>query len=128
MLMKAVRVALGQLIIVADTVTRPRKMRRTQADQKIVDKATSSLSLYQFHACPFCVRTRRTMRRLNLPIALHDIKKDAQARDRLLAGGGKIKVPCLRIEEDGKTTWMYESKVIMAYLQSRFGPGIGQSA
>jgi glutaredoxin len=122
MLMKAVRVALGQLIIVADTVTRPRKLRRSPADQERVNKATSHLSLYQFHACPFCVRTRRTIRRLNLNIALHDVKKDAQARDRLLAGGGKIKVPCLRIEEDGKTTWMYESKVIIAYLQSRFGP------
>jgi glutaredoxin len=124
MLMKAVRVALGQLIIVADTVTRPRKLRRSPADQERVNKETAHLSLYQFHACPFCVRTRRTIRRLNLSIALHDVKKDAQARDRLLAGGGKIKVPCLRIEEDGKTTWMYESKVIIAYLQSRFEPNI----
>jgi glutathione S-transferase len=29
-------------------------------------------------------------------------------------------VPCLRIEENGQTTWMYESKVIIDYLDKRF--------
>jgi glutaredoxin len=121
MLMKIVRVGLGQLILAGDALTRPAKMRRAPAEQARVDKETAQLSLYQFHTCPFCVRTRRAIRRLNLPIALHDAKNDGQARERLLSGGGKVKVPCLRIEEDGKTTWMYESKVIVEYLQRRFG-------
>ncbi|KCU96906.1 hypothetical protein APX70_200030 [Pseudomonas syringae pv. maculicola] len=30
-------------------------------------------------------------------------------------------MPCLRIEEGGKTVWMYESKVIIDYLDQRFG-------
>jgi len=30
-------------------------------------------------------------------------------------------VPCLRIEEGDKTVWMYESKVIIDYLNQRFG-------
>ena len=42
------------------------------------------------------------------------------ARAALLAGGGKIKVPCLRIEENGESRWMYESNDIIRYLESRF--------
>jgi glutathione S-transferase len=60
------------------------------------------------------------MHRLNVPVALHDAKRDPQAREQLLAGGGKVKVPCLRIEEAGGTRWMYESSDIIAYLEQRF--------
>ncbi|MGL4271981.1 MAG: glutathione S-transferase N-terminal domain-containing protein, partial [Pseudomonas paracarnis] len=76
--------------------------------------------LYQFHACPFCVKTRRTLYRLNVPVALKDAKNNEQDRQTLLEQGGKIKVPCLRIEENGQTTWMYDSKVIIDYLDKRF--------
>jgi glutathione S-transferase len=66
------------------------------------------------------VKTRRTLHKLNVPVALRDAKNDAAARETLLAEGGKIKVPCLRIEEGGKVTWMYESKIIIEYLNQRF--------
>ncbi len=120
MLIKALRVGLGQLIVFIDFITRPRKQKRTPEAQAQVAQATSGMALYQFHACPFCVRTRRTMHRLNLPIALRDAKNNEQHRQALLTEGGAIKVPCLRIDENGKTTWMYESKLIMKYLEDRF--------
>lgn len=120
MLMKALRVGLGQLVVVGDLLTRPRKRQRTAAEQAEVDQAAKGLSLYQFHACPFCVKTRRTLHRLNVPVALRDAKNNEQDRQTLLAEGGRIKVPCLRIEEGGQTTWMYESKMIIAYLDKRF--------
>jgi len=53
-------------------------------------------------------------------VALRDAKNNEQDRQALLEQGGKIKVPCLRIEENGQTTWMYESKVIIDYLDKRF--------
>jgi glutaredoxin len=120
MLMKALRVGLGQLIVAGDLVTRPRKQKRDAVAQAEVDQAARSLTLYQFHACPFCVKTRRALHRLNVPVALRDAKNSEQDRQALLAGGGRIKVPCLRIEEAGKTTWMYESKAIIDYLDKRF--------
>jgi glutaredoxin len=119
-LIKALRVGLGQLIVFIDFITRPRKQKRTPEAQANVAQATASMALYQFHACPFCVRTRRTMHRLNLPIALRDAKNNEQHRQALLTQGGAIKVPCLRIDENGGTTWMYESKAIMQYLEDRF--------
>lgn len=83
-------------------------------------KRPKGLALYQFHACPFCVKTRRTLHRLNVPVALRDAKNDPVHRQALQEGGGRVKVPCLRIEEAGKVTWMYESKAIIAYLDERF--------
>ncbi|MGE8679698.1 MAG: glutaredoxin family protein [Achromobacter marplatensis] len=120
MIVKALRVGLGQLIVAGDALTRPRPQKRSPQGQAAVNKDAAALSLYQFHACPFCVKTRRAMHRLNVPVALHDAKRDPQAREQLLAGGGKLKVPCLRIEEAGGTRWMYESSDIIAYLEQRF--------
>ncbi|CAB3639463.1 glutaredoxin [Achromobacter marplatensis] len=120
MIVKALRVGLGQLIVAGDALTRPRPQKRSPQGQAAVNKDAAALSLYQFHACPFCVKTRRAMHRLNVPVALHDAKRDPQAREQLLAGGGKVKVPCLRIEEAGGTRWMYESSDIIAYLEQRF--------
>ncbi|WP_136475098.1 glutathione S-transferase N-terminal domain-containing protein [Pseudomonas sp. DG56-2] len=120
MIVKALRVGLGQLIVFGDWVSRPAKLKRDPTAQALVEQQAKGLSLYQFHACPFCVKTRRTLHRLNVPVALRDAKNNEQDRQTLLNEGGKIKVPCLRIEEDGKTTWMYESKVIIDYLNKRF--------
>lgn len=121
MFMKALRVGLGQLVIGIDFLTRPSKKKRDPAAQAAVDQSAQDLTLYQFHACPFCVKTRRALRRLNVPVALRDAKNNELDRQTLLTEGGKIKVPCLRIEEGDKTVWMYESNVIIDYLDKRFG-------
>ena len=120
MLIKALRIALGQLIVFLDFITRPRPLKRTAEAQAVISQEASKLALYQFYACPFCVKTRRTLHRLNVPVSLRDAKNDSQARQELEQQGGKIKVPCLRIEENGQSTWLYESKAIIAYLDQRF--------
>jgi glutaredoxin len=111
---------MGQLVLLVDFLTRPSKKKRSTEAQASVDASAQDLTLYQFHACPFCVKTRRTLRRLNVPVALRDAKNSEIDRQTLLNEGGKIKVPCLRIEESGQTVWMYESKVIIDYLNKRF--------
>jgi len=120
MLMNALRIGLGQLVILVDFLTRPSKKKRSQEAQAAVEASAKDLTLYQFHACPFCVKTRRSLRRLNVPVALKDAKNNEQDRQTLLEQGGKIKGPCLRIEENGQTTWMYESNTIIEYLNKRF--------
>ncbi|WP_323616365.1 glutaredoxin [Pseudomonas putida] len=120
MIVKALRVGLGQLIVIGDLISRPAKRKRDAAAQAHVEQQAKGLALYQFHACPFCVKTRRTLHRLNVPVALRDAKNAPEHRQALLEGGGRVKVPCLRIEEQGNVTWMYESKAIIAYLDKRF--------
>ncbi|MFI8747658.1 glutathione S-transferase N-terminal domain-containing protein [Pseudomonas sp. NPDC077186] len=120
MLLKALRIGLGQIVVFVDWISRPRKLQRSAAAQAEVERATADLALYQFHACPFCVKVRRSLHRLNLPVQLRDAKHDAEHRQALEQQGGRIKVPCLRIEENGQSTWLYESKAIIAYLEQRF--------
>ena len=88
--------------------------------KKVIDTETKKLTLYQFHMCPFCVRVRRMIDRLNLKIDYRDAKNNNQYRDELLKGGGKIKAPCLRIEEENSVKWLYESLAINTYLSQRF--------
>jgi len=85
-------------------------------------EAARELALYQFYACPFCVKTRRAIHRLNVPIELRDAQNDPLHRQALQEGGGSIKVPCLRIEGQDGATWMYESSDIIGYLNRRFDP------
>ncbi len=120
MLIKALRIGLGQLIVLGDAISRPRPQRRSAQGQETVIKEAAGLSLYQFHACPFCVKTRRALHKLNVPVTLLDAKNDPRHRERLLADGGKIKVPCLHIQENGESQWLYESNAIIAYLEQRF--------
>ena len=121
MIVKALRQGLGRLIILADTLTRPKAIERSASAQAEVDAAASKLSLYQFYACPFCTKTRRAIRRLALPIELRDAQNDAQHRADLEQQGGRIKVPCLRIDSESGSEWLYESNDIIAYLEQRFG-------
>ena len=79
------------------------------------------LSLYQFYACPFCVKVRRTIHRLNLPVETRDAQNDPGIKAELLQEGGSSKVPCLRIENNEGIQWMYESSDIVDYLEARFG-------
>ncbi len=121
MILTIIREGLGRIVILADRLTRPAPMQRDPADQQRVEAEIRHLSLYQFHACPFCIKTRRAMHRLNLPIELRDAQNDPVVRAQLLAEGGAIKVPCLRIQEPGSDRWLYESTEIIAYLDERFG-------
>ncbi|VAX14417.1 Glutaredoxin [hydrothermal vent metagenome] len=119
--MKVVRWILGKIILFLDWLFTPRSIQRKPEDQKQIEQQTHALKLYQYKACPFCVKVRRTMKRLNLPIETRDAKRHANWRDELVTQGGIEKVPCLRIEGDaGKVTWMYESADIIHYLEQRF--------
>ncbi|WP_129211549.1 glutathione S-transferase N-terminal domain-containing protein [Candidatus Pseudomonas adelgestsugas] len=120
MFIKALRVSLGYAIIAGNFLTLPSKKQRSVDQQAKVNTAAKELTLYQFYACPFCVKIRRTLHRLNIPVALKDAKNNLQDRQALLEQGGKIQVPCLRIEENGQITWMYNSQVIIDYLDKRF--------
>ncbi len=120
LLLKFLREGLGRLIILIDWVSRPRKLKRTAEQQSQIEEEIQSLSLYQLYACPFCIKTRRAMHRLNLPIETRSVAQNSPYRDELATQGGTIKAPCLRIEESGKVRWMYESSDIISYLEQRF--------
>ena len=118
MIFKLIRWPLGQLILLVDFLTAPRRPQRDAQLQARIDDQTRHLALYQFATCPFCVKTRRAIRRLGLNIELRDAQHDPKWRNQLLAEGGRLQTPCLAISDDsGQLRWLYESKDIIAYLE-----------
>ena len=118
--MKLIRFIIGRIILFLDFLTRPSPIVRSLEDQDIVDAAISGFSLYQFNACPFCVKVRRHMRRRSLKIALKDAKDNIEIKNELIRNGGRHKVPCLRIEDGTQEVmWLYSSNEICAFLDDR---------
>ncbi len=120
MLLKLFREGLGRLVIAISYFIPTGKISRSVEDQQCVDQQTANMSLYQFYACPFCLKTRRAFKRLSLNIETRDAQKNPHRAD-LQNGGGEIKVPCLRLDTEDETIWMYESNDIIHFLEQRFG-------
>jgi glutaredoxin len=117
---RTIRLVVGPMLLFAERLTTPKGVTRSAASQKIVDEQTRDLALYQFRTCPFCIKTRRAIKRLSLNIELRDAQHDIKSREEILQGGGELKVPCLRIRDGSHTRWLYESDDIIAYLNERF--------
>ena len=123
---KPVRWVLGQIIIFIDWLTRPKPAEYTPERKAEIDAQTAKLALYHFRQCPFCVKTRRTVRRLGLNIETRDARNDPKWNQELISEGGKYQVPCLRIvKDDDSVEWLYESSNINQYLDKRFGSNAG---
>jgi glutaredoxin len=121
--MVIVRAILGALILFFNWVFTPKSIKREASEQAAINAQTEKLALYQYAACPFCVKVRRAMKRNGLNIETRDAKRSEQFKEELVKGGGQLKVPCLRIEEEnGDVRWMYESGDIISYLEGRFNP------
>ena len=119
---RLIRWPLGQIVILIDWLTRP-EIPVLPAEKRVeLDAITAARKIYQFKQCPFCVKTRRSIRRQGLNIETREARNDPQWNSELINEGGKYQVPCLRlIKDDGSTQWMYGSDDIIQYLDKRFG-------
>ena len=118
---KTLRVIIGPFMLLGEFIGRPKGVVRPPAVQSAVDQQCREMVLYQYKTCPFCIKVRQEMQRLSLNIELIDAQQEGPNREALVSGGGRAKVPCLRITDKvGKNQWMYESGEIIAYLRRRF--------
>ncbi|GAA5193664.1 glutaredoxin family protein [Ferrimonas gelatinilytica] len=113
-----IRWILGRLVLLINALTAPKPPKRAPEQQAELDKAMAPYRIYQYEACPFCVKVRRALRRNGLNIELRDAKREPY-RSELQSGGGRLMVPCLRIEDGSEVRWMYESGDIIAYLEQQ---------
>jgi len=118
--MKIIRRVLGDLILFFNWVFAPKAKQRSPEEKSALQAKLNNHTLYEFKRCPFCVKVRREMKRLNIEIAQKDAKLSKEYEKELIDGGGKRQVPCLRIDQAGESKWMYESGDIINYLQSNF--------
>lgn len=84
---------------------------------------TDDLTLYQLPSCLFCWRVRFAAWRLGVALPMRNLMLNPSAHSELVEGGGRMQVPCLRIEEQGGVRWLYESADIIAYLKKRVANG-----
>jgi len=81
-----------------------------------------SYQLYYFASCPYCIKVRVMLWLMGVKLPLRNIYHGYHGeknKSALLEGGGKLQVPCLRIESaDGKVKWLYESADIIAYFKN----------
>ena len=118
---KTLRIVLGPVMLLKESLTRPKGLARAPAAQKKVDAQCQSLVLYQYKTCPFCIKVRQEISRLSLNIQRIDAQHEGPDRSELLQHGGQAKVPCLRITDGaGNSQWLYDSEKIRAYLRDRF--------
>ncbi|WP_404366052.1 glutaredoxin family protein [Marinobacter sp.] len=120
---RTLRLILTPIVLISEKLSTPKAIVRSPSDQGRADQESSKLALYQFNACPFCIKVRKEIARLGLSVETRDAQHDQQHRTELEKGGGRIKVPCLLIShEDGRQEWLYESDAIKSWLQDRFEP------
>jgi glutaredoxin len=118
---RTVRLVLTPFMLLGEKLTTPKAIIRTADEQAILNAAAVDLALYQFSACPFCIKVRKELIRLGLNVEKRDAQHDHQHRDALHSGGGRVKVPCLLISNaDGKQEWLYESNAINNWLRARY--------
>ena len=121
MLLKILREGLGRVIVFVNWLTLPKPLQRAAEEQQRVEEKAKNLALYQFYACPFCVKTRRAIRRLNVPIEIRNAQAGSPWRSELEEKGGKLQVPSLKItDNNGSERWLYESDDIIRYLEKEF--------
>lgn len=121
MFFRALRLILMPFMLLWAKLAMPKGIVRGAEAQRQVDLECNQLALYHFKTCPFCIKVRHEMARLSLPITLRDAQHDAEHREALLQGGGKVQTPCLCITDaQGQVQWMYESNDIIQYLKQRF--------
>lgn len=118
---KTLRVIIGPFMLLGELATRPQGLVRPPMAQAAADQQCRDIVLYQYKTCPFCIKVRQEMRRLALNIERLDAQHAGMNREDLVRGGGKAKVPCLKITDHaGNSQWLYESGAIIQYLRGRF--------
>jgi glutaredoxin len=119
--MSLIRWFVGKLILFVHSITLPKPILRKKIDQDKIDKETKYFTIYQFEACPFCVKVRRFIMKNSLKINLKDAKNNKTFKSELVNEGGKHKVPCLKIAKTSSDTiWLYESTEIIKFLKKEF--------
>ena len=80
-------------------------------------------SLYYSRYCYFCQKVLSFLRAQDMQIELRSTS-DTEHKKKLVQGGGKTQVPCLRIDSENGTQWMYESDDIIRYLGSKIASSV----
>ncbi|WP_441003609.1 glutaredoxin family protein [Pseudocolwellia agarivorans] len=79
----------------------------------------TTFALYKLDTCPYCVKTIKVIKSLNIEVSLKDINESKKHNNALIQEGGKRQVPCLKIVKNNSApVWLYESDEIIEFLKN----------
>lgn len=117
--MKIIRFFLKNIILFVDFIIPVgNKNKLSDSHKNIFQKMSSNWKLYEFKACPFCIKVKRYLRSRNISLILVDAK-NKQNEKELINGGGKRKVPCLYYLDNQTPQWLYESSDIIEFIENK---------
>jgi glutaredoxin len=119
MIFEGLRWIIGRGVLAYEKMTAPEPPVYSLEQQAAIDAQTQGLALYEFKACPFCMKVRQEFRRKGLNIELRDARRNPAWGDELREDGGKYQTPCLKITSgNGQVEWLYESNDIIDWLEN----------
>lgn len=93
---------------------------RTKEEFDLLERESRRMHLYIAHSCKESIGVQRCCNRLGLRVVKKDVQRVNAYRNELLNGGGEPRVPCLRVENEKGTHWVYSSKAILEFLDKNF--------
>jgi hypothetical protein len=103
-----------------DKVVPVRPVERSAHEQLRLDRASRRMHLYFSPCCADSISVKRHCHKLGLRVVEKDVVRVNAYRNELVNGGGDSRIPCLRIEKEGKTDWVYSLESILGYLNQRY--------
>ncbi|MDO6682407.1 MULTISPECIES: glutaredoxin domain-containing protein [unclassified Oceanobacter] len=88
--------------------------------QTVLDRESRRMHLYFSRNCPASIQVRRHCLRLGLRVVEKDVERVDAYRNELVNGGGIPRVPCLRIDGEQNSEWLYSPDAIHGYLNRRY--------
>ncbi len=110
----------GMTLSVINRVLPVKPLEWNNEKRSIIDRESRRMQLYFCRRCPSSVQVQRSCERLGLHMVEKDVGRVNSYRNELVNGGGQPRVPCLRLDLDNKTTWLYGQREIVSYLEGRY--------
>ncbi len=121
MILEPFRWIIGRGVLGYEKLTKEKPKVRSAEAQATIDEKTKNLVLYEFLACPFCMKVRKFAHKNALHLERRDARRNPAWKEELINEGGRFQTPCLKITDaKGHTQWMYESSDIIDYLEKTF--------
>ena len=82
----------------------------------------AAITLYDLPGCPFCMRVKRTLEKLDLEYDVIEVPAAHEQRSAVREVSGQTGVPVIVDDEHG-VDGMAESSDIVTYLEDTYGDG-----
>ena len=111
----------GYTLKLIDRLVPVKPMVHNQERQSQLDSESRRMHLYFSQNSAASIRVKRFCDRVGLHVVEKDVERVNSYCNELLKEGGQPNIPCLRLELNGRTHWLYGPNEIVQFLNNRYG-------